>query len=163
MTASGACARSSCLEFETTIVLQEVSLIAVLTTLHVLICIGLMISVLMQSAKGEGLAGAFGGSGVTGAVFGGRGAASFLSKATTGLAIAFFVSCLVLSFLSPGSRGVTSDSSGIQREAERRATEGTAPATSIPGTTPQGQPQAPAGQSEAPAEQPQTPPPAEGE
>jgi preprotein translocase subunit SecG len=137
-------------------------LIAVLTTLHVLICIGLMISVLMQSAKGEGLAGAFGGSGVTGAVFGGRGAASFLSKATTGLAIAFFVSCLILSFLSPGSRGVTSDSSAIQREAQRRATEGSAPATSIPGATPQEQ-QTPAGESQVPAEQPQTPPPGEGE
>ena len=88
-------------------------MIAVLTMLHVLICIGLIISVLMQSAKGEGLAGAFGGSGVTGAVFGGRGAATFLSKATTGLAIAFFVSCLILSFLSPGTGGVSSDSSGI--------------------------------------------------
>ncbi|UCB51625.1 MAG: preprotein translocase subunit SecG [Candidatus Zixiibacteriota bacterium] len=138
-------------------------MIAVLTMIHVIICIALIISVLMQSAKGEGLAGAFGGSGVTGAVFGGRGAATFLSKATTGLAIAFFVSCLILSFLSPGSGGVTSDSSGIQREAERRATEGTAPATGIPGTTPQEQPQAPAGQSEVPAEQPQTPPPTEGE
>ncbi|MGB7060985.1 MAG: preprotein translocase subunit SecG [Candidatus Zixiibacteriota bacterium] len=131
-------------------------MIAVLIMLHVLICIGLIISVLMQSAKGEGLAGAFGGSGVTGAVFGGRGAASFLSRATTGLAIAFFVSCLVLSFLSPGSRGVTSDSSGIQREAQRRTTEGTPPATSIPGATPQEQQQ-------TPAEQPQTPPPGEGE
>ena len=138
-------------------------MIAVLIVLHVIICIALIISVLMQSAKGEGLAGAFGGSGVTGAVFGGRGAATFLSKATTGLAVAFFVSCLILSFLSPGSGGITSDSSGIQREAERRAAEGTAPATSIPGTTPEGQTQTPPGRSEAPAEQPQTPPPTEGE
>jgi len=138
-------------------------LIAVLTVLHVIVCIALIISVLMQSAKGEGLAGAFGGSGVTGAVFGGRGAATFLSKATTGLAIAFFVSCMILSFLSPSTGGVTGDSSGIQREAERRATEGTAPATSIPGTAPQEQAQTPPGQSEAPAEQPQTPPPTEGE
>jgi preprotein translocase subunit SecG len=131
-------------------------LIALLTILHVLICIGLIMVVLMQSAKGEGLAGAFGGSGVTGAVFGGRGAATFLSKATTILAIAFFVSCLVLSFLSPGSGGTRQESSAIQREAERRAGEGSAPATSIPGTAPQGQ-------SETPAEQPQTPPPGEGE
>ena len=138
-------------------------MIAVLTVLHVIICIALIISVLMQSAKGEGLAGAFGGSGVTGAVFGGRGAATFLSKATTGLAIAFFVSCMILSFLSPSTGGVSSDSSGIQREAERRATEGSAPATSIPGATPQEQTQTPPGQSEAPAEQPQTPPPTEGE
>lgn len=131
-------------------------MIAVLTILHVIICIALIMSVLMQSAKGEGLAGAFGGSGVTGAVFGGRGAATFLSRATTVLAIAFFVSCLVLSFLSPGSGGGRREGSAIQREAERRATEGTAPATSVPGTAPQRQ-------TETPAEQPQAPPPAEGE
>jgi preprotein translocase subunit SecG len=132
-------------------------LIVVLTLLHVIICIALIIAVLMQSAKGEGLAGAFGGGGITGAVFGGRGAATFLSKATTVLAIAYFVSCLVLSFLSPGSRRGGGESSAIQREAERRTTEGTAPATNIPGTTPQEQPQT------TPSEQPQTPPPGEGE
>jgi preprotein translocase subunit SecG len=132
-------------------------LIVVLTMLHVIICIALIVAVLMQSAKGEGLAGAFGGGGITGAVFGGRGAATFLSKATTILAIAFFVSCLVLSFLSPGSRRSGGESSAIQREAERRATEGTAPATNIPGTTPQEQPQT------TPSEQPQTPPTGEGE
>ncbi|MGB2769318.1 MAG: preprotein translocase subunit SecG [Candidatus Zixiibacteriota bacterium] len=137
-------------------------MIAVLTMLHVLICIGLIVSILMQSAKGEGLAGAFGGSGVTGAVFGGRGAATFLSKATTFMAIAFFVSCLVLVFLSPTGGGVSSESSGIQREAQRRTTEGTPPATSIPGATPQEQ-QTPTGQPQVPAEQPQTPPPGEGE
>ncbi|MCK4372437.1 MAG: preprotein translocase subunit SecG, partial [candidate division Zixibacteria bacterium] len=48
---------------------------------HVLTCVALVLVVLMQSSKGEGLAGsAFGGSGsMGGAVFGGRGAASFLS------------------------------------------------------------------------------------
>jgi preprotein translocase subunit SecG len=116
-------------------------LIVFLTMLHVLICIALMMVVLMQSAKGEGLAGAFGGSGITGAVFGGRGAATFLSKATTVLAIAFFLSCIVLSFLSPSTGGTGRDtSSGIQREAEKRASEGTGPATNVPGTASQQQP-----------------------
>jgi len=131
-------------------------LIAFLIMLHVIICIGLIMVILMQSAKGEGLAGAFGGSGITGAVFGGRGAASFLSRATTVLAIAFFLSCLLLSFLSPTTGGGGSKSSGIQREAQKRTTEGTAPATSIPGTAPQEQTQ-------TPSEQPQVPPPGEGE
>lgn len=131
-------------------------MIAFLTMLHVIICIGLIMVILMQSAKGEGLAGAFGGSGITGAVFGGRGAATFLSKATTALAIAFFLSCMLLSFLSPSTGGGGRKSSGIQREAQRRATEGTAPATSIPGTAPQEQPQ-------TPSEQPRVPPPGEGE
>jgi preprotein translocase subunit SecG len=137
-------------------------LITLLTILHVLICIGLIMVVLMQSAKGEGLAGAFGGSGITGAVFGGRGAASFLSKATTVLAVAFFISCIVLTFLSPTGAGGRQESSAIQREAERRAGEGSTPATSVPGATPQGQQQT-QGQSQTPTEQPQTPPPGEGE
>ncbi|MGB8658264.1 MAG: preprotein translocase subunit SecG [Candidatus Zixiibacteriota bacterium] len=126
-------------------------MITLLTMLHVIICIALVMVVLMQSAKGEGLAGAFGGSGITGAVFGGRGAATFLSKATTVLAIAFFLSCIVLSFLAPtgGSRaGATS--SGVQREAQKRATQGSAPATSVPGTAQQGTPQAPSQQSQTP-------------
>jgi preprotein translocase subunit SecG len=72
---------------------------------HVLICIALIIVVLMQSAKGEGLAGgtAFGG-GVGNAVFGGRGAASFLSKATTVLAIVFFINCGALALMSSSNR-----------------------------------------------------------
>jgi preprotein translocase subunit SecG len=115
-------------------------LIVFLTFLHVLICIALIMAVLMQSAKGEGLAGAFGGSGITGAVFGGRGAATFLSKATTVLAIAFFLSCIVLSFLSPAV-GSSGGRSGIQREAEKRTSEGAGPATNVPSSTsPQQQP-----------------------
>ena len=72
---------------------------------HVIVCIALIIVVLMQSAKGEGLAGgtAFGG-GVSSAVFGGRGAASFLSKATTVLAIVFFINCGALALMSSSNR-----------------------------------------------------------
>lgn len=77
-----------------------------LILVHVLICIALVIVVLLQSAKGEGLAGAFGGGGgLTGAVFGGRGAASFLSKATAYFAIAFMLSCVGLALVTPGSGG----------------------------------------------------------
>ena len=88
----------------------------VFLTIHIFICFGLIISVLMQSAKGEGLAGAFGGGGISGAVFGGRGAASFLSRATTTLAIAFMISCILLTF-SGGGTGVTS--SRISKDAEK--------------------------------------------
>ena len=76
---------------------------SLILVIHVFICAALIIVVLMQSSKGEGLAGAFGGGGgISGAVFGGRGAASFLSKATTYLAVAYMFTCLVLSFLSSG-------------------------------------------------------------
>ncbi len=114
-----------------------------LLILHVLICIGLIIVVLMQSSKGEGLAGAFGGSGITGAVFGGRGAATFLSKATTVLAIAFFLSSIGLSFITPmvGSRSVGAGKSAVTEEAQKEKTQSPMPATGIPETTPQSQSQ----------------------
>ncbi|MDH4223025.1 MAG: preprotein translocase subunit SecG [candidate division Zixibacteria bacterium] len=106
-----------------------------LIILHVLICIGLIITVLMQSSKGEGLAGAFGGSGITGAVFGGRGAATFLSKATTVLAVAFFLSSIGLSFITPlvGPRG--GGKSAITEEAQKERSQGPFPATNVPGAT----------------------------
>ncbi len=83
---------------------------------HVIVCIGLVLVVLMQSSKGEGLAGsAFGGGGggLGGAVFGGRGAASFLSKATSVLAIIFMLNCISLAYMSAGTKtGVAVNSDG---------------------------------------------------
>ena len=56
--------------------------------IHVLVCLSLVLVVLLQSSKGGGLAGAFGG-GAESTVFGGRGAATVLSKATTIFGAAF--------------------------------------------------------------------------
>jgi preprotein translocase subunit SecG len=70
----------------------------------------LILVILMQSAKGEGLAGAFGGTSLSGAVFGGRGAATFLSKSTSVVAIAFMLSCLVLAFMSPARQAIQQES-----------------------------------------------------
>lgn len=89
-------------------------------------CIALILVVLMQSAKGEGLAGgtAFGG-GMSGAVFGGRGAATFLSKATTVLAVVFMINCGGLAFLSsqssvvnPNAPGSNVTESAVTRKAQ---------------------------------------------
>jgi preprotein translocase subunit SecG len=112
----------------------------VLIGLHLLICITLIIAVLLQSSKGEGLAGAFGGSALTGTVFGGRGAATFLSKATTVLAIAFFASALVLGFLHPtsGQRSVLEGDSAVEEAAQQAAPPAEQPVTQDQTT---GQPQ----------------------
>lgn len=120
---------------------------------HTLVCILLIIVVLMQSSKGEGLAGAFGGggSGLTGAVFGGRGAASFLSKSTTVLAIVFMINCGALAYMSSDRTGAqaTAAESAVTREAakelERQAQQQQLPIEqgqpgqlpSQPGETPQ--------------------------
>ncbi len=78
----------------------------ILLGLHIVICVGLILVVLLQSGKGGGLAGAFGGmSGAGQTLFGGRGAATFLSKATTVLGIAFMASSLILALLSGNQSG----------------------------------------------------------
>ncbi|MCD6162163.1 MAG: preprotein translocase subunit SecG [candidate division Zixibacteria bacterium] len=104
---------------------------AILITIHVIICLGLILVILMQSAKGEGLAGAFGGTSLSGAVFGGRGAATFLSKATTIIAISFMVSCLVLTFVSP-ARQATKIKSAIKDQIENAPVPTGQPST-LPG------------------------------
>jgi len=77
---------------------------AFLILFHVLVSFGLIVSVLLQSSKGGGLAGTFGGSGITGGVFGGRGAAPFLAKATTVCAILFMLTSLALNYVRPGEK-----------------------------------------------------------
>lgn len=99
--------------------------------IHVLVCIALMIIILLQSSKGEGLAGAFGGSGITGAVFGGRGAATFLSKSTAVLGAAFFVISFGLTFMTP-TESARKIESTVQEEARKDMERGSPPATGIP-------------------------------
>lgn len=74
-----------------------------LLVIHVIVSIALVVSILLQSGKGGGLAGTFGGSGLTGGIFGGRGAAPFLTKATTVCAIIFMVTSISLNFVKPGA------------------------------------------------------------
>jgi len=70
---------------------------AVLVALHILVCFVLVIVIMLQSGNAADLAGAFGGSGSQTA-FGPRGAATFLSRATTWCAIVFMATSLALSF-----------------------------------------------------------------
>jgi len=94
----------------------------VLLGLHILVSLALVIVVLLQSGKGGGLAGAFGGAGGVGAVFGGQTAADFLTKATRYLAIAFFLSSLVLAIVSRQTITGTVQE-GLERRGATPATE----------------------------------------
>jgi len=109
-----------------------------LVIIHVLVCVALIIVVLLQSSKGEGLAGAFGGGGLSGAVFGGRGAATFLSKATSFLAIGFMVSSITLAFLSFSVSGGGTNSGVIENLKTGPSQNLPAPPTTLPGEIPQG-------------------------
>jgi len=77
-----------------------------LSLLHVLIATGLILIVLLQSGKGADI-GAASGGGYSQTVFGGRGAATFLSKATTVLAILFMVMSIALTLLASQRGGTT--------------------------------------------------------
>lgn len=72
---------------------------ALLITVHVIICIVLILAVLLQSGKAADLAGAFGGAGSQTA-FGPRGAQTLLGKVTTVCAILFMVTSLGLWLIS---------------------------------------------------------------
>jgi preprotein translocase subunit SecG len=67
----------------------------VLTVFFVMLCFVLILVVLLQSGSAADLAGAFGGAGSQTA-FNPRGAATFLSKATTWCAIMFMITAMVL-------------------------------------------------------------------
>ncbi len=123
----------------------------VLVTLHVVICFLLAIVVLLQSGKAADLAGAFGGAGSQTA-FGPRGAASFLSRATTWCAIMFMATSMVLVLRqsnAPGSLG-----SLFERMGNKPATAPQKPATpGIPVQVPAPGQQSPAGQPALPLSQ----------
>jgi preprotein translocase subunit SecG len=80
-------------------------LFTVLLLFHILVSFLLVVVILLQAGKGGGLASAFGGSGTTEAVFGGRHAATFLSKATTVLGTIFFLSSITLALFSSYASG----------------------------------------------------------
>lgn len=119
-----------------------------LIIIHFIVTILLMIVILLQSSKGGGLAGVFGGGGAMGTVFGGRGAASFLSKVTTILATIFLGLALLISYID---KGKTVDQGDLAEEMRRRRES--APASVAPLV----QPEQPLSGQTNPATQP-TPP-----
>jgi preprotein translocase subunit SecG len=126
----------------------------VLVTLHVLVCFVLIIVIMLQSGSAADLAGAFGGAGSQTA-FGPRGAATFLSHATTWCAIVFMMTSLTLSVKRAPSDVATSTGSVLEQTQK----SGTVPAKPAPTSPIQipvqpTQPPAPAQQQPAPSQQP---------
>jgi preprotein translocase subunit SecG len=72
---------------------------SILLGMQVLLSISLIVLILMQHGKGADAGAAF-GSGASSTVFGAKGSGSFMTRATTGLAILFFIVCLSLAYLS---------------------------------------------------------------
>ncbi len=133
--------------------------------IHILVSLGLILVILLQSGKGGGLAGAFGGGGESGTVFGSRGATSALGKATTILAVLFMLISILLTFMS----GTTGSGKSVLKEQLQK--EGTTAPLDVPQPLqPTTTPQAPAvtpttsdqeGQTSPQPEQKQTPEPSD--
>ncbi|HXW68312.1 MAG TPA: preprotein translocase subunit SecG [Dissulfurispiraceae bacterium] len=87
-----------------------------LVIIHIVCCIFLISIVLLQGGKGAEMGAAFGGSSQT--IFGSRGASTFLSKLTTGSAIVFMLTSLILSMVANKHASVIKEGSAAQ---ERRA------------------------------------------
>ena len=119
----------------------------VLVTLHVLICGLLIIVVLLQSGEAADLAGAFGGAGSQTA-FGPRGAATFLSKATTWCAIMFMLTSMALT-MHQNSTAAASGSSVLQQFS--KTAKPAAPAVPAPAAQAPATPAAPNAATPAPA------------
>jgi preprotein translocase subunit SecG len=72
---------------------------SILLGLQVLLSISLIVLILMQHGKGADAGAAF-GSGASATVFGAKGSGNFMTRATTLLAILFFIVCMSLAYVS---------------------------------------------------------------
>jgi preprotein translocase subunit SecG len=101
------------------------------TVVHVLACFFLILVVLLQSGKGGGLSGAFGGG--AGAAMGQASAGSVLTKLTGSAAAIFMVTSMVLAiYSSPSSNDATKDFADRAAATEGAAADSKTPELKAP-------------------------------
>jgi preprotein translocase subunit SecG len=92
-------------------------IVGIVVAFFVPVCVLLTISILLQDSKGEGLSGSAFGASEMQSLLGGQGAATFLSKLTTYVAIAFMIIALFLMrFYGGGDSGTLTP---LQMESEQ--------------------------------------------
>jgi len=111
-------------------------MVILITIVHIIVCLILVVVVLLQSGKAADLAGAFGGMGSQ-TVFGPRGSATVLSKATTISAILFMLTSLTLSILATRGGSATPDilKKAIPPAGQTVPAPGQSQAPALPGGT----------------------------
>ncbi len=115
----------------------------VVLVIHVLAAVGLVALVLLQQGKGADIGAAF-GSGASQTLFGARGSANFLTRATALLAAAFFVTSLTLAVFASrgGAPSSVTEAIATEETTTKSTTEQEAP--EIPeGPTPTDVPEVP--------------------
>lgn len=101
-----------------------------LTGLHVFVAVVLILIILIQPGKSGGLTAALGGSGSQ-QVFGGRGAGNFLTRGTWILATTFFLTSIVLAYISSST-----DDSIQDKDAKKSQTTEEPPSAQKPSEPP---------------------------
>ena len=93
----------------------------IILVLHVLAALAIIGLVLIQHGKGADMGSGF-GSGASATVFGSGGAGNFLSKSTSAIAIAFFLTSFGLAYFAK-SKSVSARDIGIPAAIEQSGTE----------------------------------------
>ena len=74
-------------------------MVIAVTIIHVIVSVGLILVVLLQTGKGAEIGAVFGG-GSSSTIFGSSGAGNFLTKLTTSMAIVFMITSLTLGYFA---------------------------------------------------------------
>ena len=131
----------------------------VVPPLHVLACIFLIVVVLLQTGKGADIGAVFGGGSQT--LFGSGGAGNLLTKLTTGTAITFMITSLVLSYGARRSPNASLFDKLPAAEAPTAESDAAPAAQNAPAggaAAPTDAPAAPLGEAPPPAAPPAAPP-----
>ncbi len=130
-------------------------MITLVTVIHIIVSIGLILVVLLQTGKGADMGAVFGGSSAT--IFGSSGAGNFLTRLTTAMAIVFMITSLTLGYFS-GKKPSVSVFDSRKPEVEQPARQQAIPQgqkqaepTKAQSPTTPAAPQAPTPQAEKPA------------
>ena len=103
---------------------------ALIVTIHIIVCVALILIVLLQTGKGADMGAVFGGAGSQ-TLFGSSGASTFLGKLTTAAAIVFMLTSLTLAYISKsGGKSVVSN---IKPAAQQQQTSAPLEQPTTPG------------------------------
>lgn len=106
-------------------------MVMIITILHILVSIGLILVVLLQTGKGAEMGAVFGGSSST--VFGSGGAGNFLTRLTTAMAVIFMITSLSLGYFAGRKPSATIFDSGSPASAPQLPSQAEPPAQATPG------------------------------
>ena len=102
-------------------------------SLHIVLCLFLILIILLQPAKAGDVGAAFGGGGGSGNLFGPQGPTNWLQRMTTGVAVLFMVTSITLALYS--NQGRMNDSNVSELLEQMMAEEASGKGFNLPEDT----------------------------